>query len=988
MTKFATPAANDSPAATPREATFALFAALAATILLFAAIAWAMTTVYQAYARATTRTAALHRHIDELLYLDEALTMTAAMAATTGAPKWRVRYAALVAAQDAQFDELRRHTRSRELATAYFTARRTAAVLGRDEEDAIALAARGDRTTATAALVAPAYSRVTREHRTSLESLRRLTTKEHLVDVAAVQNRNRALLLTLLVLVPLFIFAWLRAIRATRLFVRGKEAAERALLVSDERFHLAARATSELIWDWDIIGERVWFSESLVSHFGYDRSGEYDVDVWYAGIHADDLERIGSSIHEFLDGSCDTWSGEYRFRDGSGTYRDVLDRGFVVRDESGKAIRMTGAILDITARKAAESRLASVLALNEMVLSSVADGIFGLDRDGAATFVNAAAAGILGMQPSDLLGRQMHELVHHSRENGETYPWTECPSFETLRDGSYQQRGDETLWAEDGRSIPVEYTSSPMLDAAGNIAGAVVTFRDVTARRAVERMKAEFVSVVSHELRTPLTSIRGALSLLASGRLGTLEPKGEQLLKIAASNAERLVRLINDILDIERIESNNFTLVKSDCDAVSLARQAVETVRVLAEREQIAIRIDAPADVPLEADGERIVQTLTNLLGNAIKFSAPGSDIRLSIARRDADVLFSVADTGRGIPQADLERIFNRFQQVDASDARDKGGSGLGLAICRTIVRQHGGEIEVSSTVGEGSTFSFYVPTAVKTEIPVPIVSVVEPVPIARRTILVCDDDADTRAVIAEMLLADGYAVREARGGEDLVNQAARSRPDAILLDLLMPDMSGWEALARLKENPLTADVPVIVISVLSADESGTPFAELSGWLEKPIYERELLDAVQRAFGAPSRRPRVVLVEDDQSLAAVVAASFDRLGVETIHVDTARAAMQLSREITPDLLVLDLLLPDIDGFTFVDWLKDSGVWRGVPLVVYSAIETTPSQRDRLRLGPTEFIAKNRVAPEVLERRVLTLLGSMTNRNAGDLSHVA
>ena len=232
---------------------------------------------------------------------------------------------------------------------------------------------------------------------------------------------------------------------------------------------------------------------------------------------------------------------------------------------------------------------------------------------------------------------------------------------------------------------------------------------DISDRKAIEQMKSEFISIASHEMRTPLTSIHGVIKLLNAGRLGELSATGQQMLEMALRNSDRLVRLVNDILDIEKMESGRDRLEKQTCDSAELIQQAIDALRSMADEHQIILETNSPS-IKLNADRERIVQTLTNLISNAIKFSAAGSKVWLTSTLQETEVLFSVKDRGRGIPEDKLETIFERFQQVDASDSRKKGGTGLGLAICRHIVEQHKGKIWVESVYGEGSTFYFSIP--------------------------------------------------------------------------------------------------------------------------------------------------------------------------------------------------------------------------------------------------------------------------------------
>jgi signal transduction histidine kinase len=260
---------------------------------------------------------------------------------------------------------------------------------------------------------------------------------------------------------------------------------------------------------------------------------------------------------------------------------------------------------------------------------------------------------------------------------------------------------------KDGSEFPAEASISK-IDMGDEIFYTVI-LRDVTERKQIERMKDEFVSVVSHELRTPLTSIYGSLGMLASGLLPTDSEQGKRLLQIAADSTERLVRLINDILDIERIESGKAKMKAEICNIVDLITQAVNVIQPLADKAGVTLSISALSGQVL-ADCDRIVQTLTNLLSNAIKFSSAGSTVWLGAQQEGDEVLLTIKDTGRGIPTDKLESIFERFQQVDSSDSRNHDGTGLGLAICKSIMQQHGGRIWAESTLGEGSTFYVALP--------------------------------------------------------------------------------------------------------------------------------------------------------------------------------------------------------------------------------------------------------------------------------------
>lgn len=367
---------------------------------------------------------------------------------------------------------------------------------------------------------------------------------------------------------------------------------------------------------------------------------------------------------------------------------------------------------EIRERRWAEDALERLRRENELILNSAGDGIWRVDAEGKCTFANPAAARMVGWDTGELLGKRLHDLLHHSRPDGSPFPIEECPLYRGRMEGTLCIRSDDVFWRKDGTNFTVDYISTPLREG-DKVAGAVLTFRDVTERREVEKMKDEFISVVSHELRTPLTSIRGALGLLAGGQLAAQPEKAQHIFDIAVSNTDRLVRLINDILDIERMQSGRSTLARVACEPTNLMALAADAMQGLAESAGVMLSVSA---VPgqLLADPDRIIQTFTNLLGNAIKFSPRGGRVCLEAARQGDMVLFRVTDQGPGIPHDKLESIFGRFAQVDASDSRRKGGTGLGLFICRNIVEQHGGRIWAESVPGKGSTFYFTLPLATR----------------------------------------------------------------------------------------------------------------------------------------------------------------------------------------------------------------------------------------------------------------------------------
>ena len=511
-------------------------------------------------------------------------------------------------------------------------------------------------------------------------------------------------------------------------------------------------------------------------------------------------------------------------------------------------------------------------------------------------------------------------------------------------------------------------------------------------RSDLDSVKDEFISTVSHELRTPLTSIRGALGLLSAGLLGNVDGKAQNLLRIASSNTERLIRLINDILDLERMESGRAPLKLRRCSILDLAREAVDTMTPMADGVSIHLELtcNAPRDsIYFDADADRILQVLTNLLSNAIKFSPEDSKVSVQIDSDTNSVALKVVDRGRGIPADKLDAVFDRFQQVESSDASKKGGTGLGLAICRSIIQQHGGAIWAQpNQSGPGTTLWMQLSRSARASDPALPSLIAGPGERGEGLILVCDDDPGIREVVAEQLRQHGYEIMEASSGEEAIaiarEQAARARDhsglpiSALLLDLYMPGLSGWETLQRLKESPATASIPVVVLSVIPATERALLAGEAQGWVQKPFNENLLLAELGRVLRAKAGPGQILLVEQDQSQAQAILGCFEQAGIRMDHAATLQQAVDRCLLGAPDLIILDLTLPDGDGFSLVDWLRRQPALHTLPLVVYSSREVSEAEMQKLRLGPTQFFTKAKVQPSEVEELVLGMVSRLRN----------
>jgi two-component system sensor histidine kinase VicK len=499
--------------------------------------------------------------------------------------------------------------------------------------------------------------------------------------------------------------------------VTDQRAMEKALLSSETRYREMVENSLGFVFTCSMEGRLTSLNAFTAETLGY---------------RPEDL--LGRKITELMDATgvatfqdClntvetdEEWQGALSLRRSDGVYRRIAvhSRGMQLAGERSFAI-VHG--MDVTEQYEAEEALRLATRQRELILESVGDGIFGIDLDGRVTFINEAGASALGYAPEQLRGRDLHELIHHSHADGTEYSRSTSPILQALRRAEPIRMRDEIFWRRNGSAIQVEYSANPLLED-GHVSGMVVAFQDVSERRRLERMKDEFISTVSHELRTPLTSLRASLGLIQSGALDKRPEKQQQMVEMAIGNCDRLSRLVNDILDFDGAEKRRLPLSREPVEAIDLLRRAADVAHVAATQARMEFRIEAKAS-PAFADSERVMRVLNELVTNAIKFSPPGTTVTLSAqdsvgsgpgggASGAKMVCFSVADQGRGIAPEKLERIFEPFQQGDASDSRALGGTGLGLALCRSIVEQHGGRIWAESEVGKGSRFLFTLPAA------------------------------------------------------------------------------------------------------------------------------------------------------------------------------------------------------------------------------------------------------------------------------------
>jgi len=556
----------------------------------------------------------------------------------------------------------------------------------------------------------------------------------------------------------------------------------------------------------------------------------------------------------------------------------------------------------------------------------------------------------LGYQPEALVGKTLQDLIHP-----EDLP-------ETIAAASHLFQGDASLTVEH-RLLTTDGGARWVRTAAAadtELGRVYATCRDITEARHLAAMKDEFVSTVSHELRTPLTSIRGALGLATSGALGEAPAPMRELLDIATRNSERLVRLVNDILDVARIESGRLRYDMQPVDLLDLVRDAIDGNRGYAEKHATSywLRTTVKA-APVHGDADRLRQVLDNLLSNAAKFTTPGTPIAVRVQLDAETVQVEVQDQGPGIPADFHARVFERFAQADGSTTRALGGSGLGLYICRAIAQAHDGAIDFESQPGEGATFRLTLPR--------PAHQVGAEAQPRRPRILVCEDDPDVANLVRRMLQSRGFEVTTANTAADAQRAIVGGGWDIVTLDLGLPDQDGMDMLRGLSM-PANQRVPIVVLSGRQDPDPDAAELGVRCWLTKPVDQGQLVRAVRATLDAGlGGRPRVLHIEDDMGLRQVVARLLQP-HAEVIGAGTLSEAMRSLEAGQLDAVILDLGLPDGDGTQVLERL--SRIDPGLPVVLFTGREPTAALVARVETA----LVKTRHDEQHLVRVVERLVG--------------
>jgi PAS domain S-box-containing protein len=658
--------------------------------------------------------------------------------------------------------------------------------------------------------------------------------------------------------------------------VTEREATAQALALSEEKYRSVIEQLRDVFFRTDVSGLWTFLNSAWTTLTG--NSVDSSLGTHYLSyVHPSDRGVLLDAFKPLWDGDVESTVTEVRYFHRAGGYRWVEVNTHSVRDDSGQMVGTMGTLRDVTDRRAANEERQRLATNIRQLLDASGEGIFGIDARGIITFVNRRGSEMLGFDQSELIGQPMHELTHHSRKDGTPYPIDECPIHRAATQGVACEVADEVLWRKDGSPVQVEYASSPIREH-GHLSGAVVNFRDITARKSAElelivardaaeaasRAKSDFLARMSHELRTPLNSIIGFANVLRKNKQHTMSAEEVSYANRIATNGLHLLGLINDILDLSKIEAGRMTLELSTVMLDTLVRETIAELEGQVGDRSVELRAEIPSEMrSMETDAARLKQVLINLIGNSLKFTEAGEVVvSIEVDENGTPSLLTVRDTGIGIPQARLDAIFNVFEQAESMIARRFGGTGLGLAISRSLCELMGHQLTVSSVEGQGTTMAIRLgeaPRSARRNTPMGM-SAIEPPVEARRPrgdsgppiILVVDDDPDARLLLGQLIEDVGCRVVEAASGVEGLRMARELLPAMIFLDLRLPKISGFDVFRILQTDETLKHTPVVIASVVGS-ESRSVLIGAAAVLDKPLSKEQVIDVIHRFLPSTTR---------------------------------------------------------------------------------------------------------------------------------------
>ncbi len=815
---------------------------------------------------------------------------------------------------------------------------------------------------------------------------------------------------------------------------------EEALRTSEERYALITNTSDEGIYEWNLETDQTYVSTRLSTFFGIESGEVSTSHLnWMHHVHPEDRELYITTMRNHLTGHHNQWEHEYRSSTKSGEYRWVRDHGTTIRNEKGRVVRIVGAIRDVTARKQAEEtarQKTEVVALLQAIASAAneADSVesamqFAIDK--VCTFFGWPLGHVYFLA-DDSSGDMVSTDIWYLQEEGtfrqlqniiQGHRWhvgqgligqvlaDKTPSWDSNVSNDPQLLGISTIEAIEVSTtfafpvlsgqevVAVLQLFSPdsieprasLLEAItpiGTQLGQVVERNraELLLREAKEqaeaaaKAKSQFLANMSHELRTPLNAIIGISEMLYEdaedfGYDDFIEPL--QRTRLAGKH---LMRLISDVLDLSKIEAGKIELHLEAFDIAAAVHDGATTAQSIADKNNNRVEVSCSDDIGrMFADITLVRQVILNLLSNASKFTRDGLISVRAIREKHADgdwLVLGVSDTGIGMNEEQLQKLFQEFSQADSSTTREYGGTGLGLAISQRFCRLMGGDIDVSSTVGKGSTFTVRLPMQVDLQGPA-ITSCVEPgttVPASKgrsNTVLVIDDDEIALDMMRRFLTRQGFDVVTASDGEKGLMLAAEISPAVITLDVMMPGIDGWEVLHRLKSDPELATIPVVMLTIVNEKNKGYTLG-VSDYVTKPI-DRDHLRSVMQRYKFNDSCHQVLVIDDDETVRQTLRRTLIDEEWQVIEAENGRTALDRLQDHEVQLILLDLMMPEMDGFEFLTELHKQSNIKHIPVIVVTGVDLTDDDRRYLNGGVERILSKTANNEDELLAEVRRLL---------------
>lgn len=774
------------------------------------------------------------------------------------------------------------------------------------------------------------------------------------------------------------------------------------------RLKLATRSANVGIWDWNVVDNVLDWDDTMYKIYGVKRedfSGAYD--AWVNGLHPDDVESGQREVEAALEGTKE-FDTEFRVIWPDGTLRHVHGMAAVQRIKDGTPVRMIGVNWDVSEQKYREQKIRESEESIRAIVSSAVDGILSVDEHGVIHRYNPAAEQIFGYAPEEVMGKNIKMLMpepYHSEHEGYLNAYHNTGEKKIIGIGR-EVEGER----KSGQKFPMDLAVSEYWIGKKRMYTGVI--RDITDRKQAEkelhdaketaeasnRTKSEFLASMSHELRTPMNAIIGFSELLQQKTFGELNIKQDRYIGNIVSSGKHLLNLINDILDISKVEAGRLDLNLEKMEIDAAIKGVLTVVKPLSDKKSINIESQIASDMPpLIADPSKFKQMLYNLISNAIKFTPDKGEVSVqssitsvqsavdsnqyalptehNLLPTDHCLLITVTDSGIGIKAEDLERVFGEFEQVDSSYARQQQGTGLGLTLTRKLAQLHGGWVWAESEgTNTGSTFSLILPLdgpegAVVDDDKSDEIPAQKP---GQSLVLIIEDDPMARELLSQYLSEADYAILRASDRQGGLKMSRQHKPDVITLDIMLPEAEdGWGLLADLKSDDDTKDIPVVVVSITEDQQRGFAMGAVE-WFVKPIQRTSLITAIEQLTES-GEKLNILIVDDDPTVVELLQDILESQGHGILSALGGQQGIELALAEKPDVIILDLMMPEVSGFEVVRQLRAQEATAQIPILINTAKELSSAERQDLNRHVQSIAPKSKFGQKELLRALTRVI---------------